>query len=188
MKIKYALVMAVSFQVFVLVGMVAKAALPLWTGEEIRLNTLPVDPRSLFRGNYARLGYDISSIPQNALPEHATLRHGEPVFVSLQPGPNGTHQFHSASLKKPKDGLYLRGRLQLPYGPVNGQLPVRYGIEAWFAPKEKALALEHQLRDGALAVLKVSSNGAARLQAIEEKPAPTAQRNQGVSKTSGPEP
>ncbi|MBT3870270.1 MAG: GDYXXLXY domain-containing protein [Gammaproteobacteria bacterium] len=46
----------------VLVGMYVTAALPLWTGAEIRLATAPVDPRSLFRGNYALLSYDISEI------------------------------------------------------------------------------------------------------------------------------
>ena len=54
---------AIAFQMFVLVGMVVNAALPLWTGTEIRVRTLPVDPRSLFRGNYVRLAYALGTLP-----------------------------------------------------------------------------------------------------------------------------
>ncbi|MBT4615645.1 MAG: GDYXXLXY domain-containing protein [Gammaproteobacteria bacterium] len=56
------LIIAVIAQMAVLVGMYVTAALPLWTGAEIRLATAPVGPRSLFRGNYALLSYDISEI------------------------------------------------------------------------------------------------------------------------------
>ena len=31
-------------------------------GKEIRVKVVPVDPRSLFRGNYARLNYDFSRL------------------------------------------------------------------------------------------------------------------------------
>ena len=44
---------------------------------------------------------------------------------------------------------------------------VTYGIEALFAPKEKALQLERELRDSAVAVLKVAPNGRAALVTVE---------------------
>lgn len=170
MNYRKTLIAAMVFQLLVLVGMVAKAALPLWTGEEIRLSTQPVDPRSLFRGNYARLNYDISTIPSDKLLNRSTLRNGERVYVTLRPAEDGLHHFHSVALEPPVVGTYLRGRLDLSHGSWRAdRYRVRYGIEAWFAPKNKAIALETQLRGGAIAVLKVSDNGAARLQAIEEK-------------------
>lgn len=171
MNNRKALIAAVVFQLLVLVGMVAKAALPLWTGEEIRLSTQPVDPRSLFRGNYARLNYDISTIPSDKLLNRSTLRNGERVYVTLRADEDGLHRFHSVALEPPVVGTYLRGRLDLGHRSWRADnYRVRYGIEAWFAPKDKAIALETQLRGGAIAVLKVAGNGAARLQAIEEKP------------------
>ncbi len=42
-------------------------------------------------------------------------------------------------------------------------LPIKYGIEAFFAPRERALQLEKDLRGGGVAVLMVSSGGKARL-------------------------
>ena len=59
---------AIAFQLVVLAGMVVNAALPRWTGTEIRVRTVPVDPRSMFRGNYAQLGYDFGTLPEGALP------------------------------------------------------------------------------------------------------------------------
>ncbi len=165
------LIAAVILQLLILVGVVANAALPLWTGEEIRLSTRPVDPRSLFRGNYARLSYDISTIPAHKILDPSSLRNGERVYVSLLADKNGIHHFHRVALEPPVVGLYLRGRLDLTRHSRRAKnFRVRYGIEAWFAPKDKAIALEMQLRGGAIAVLKVAGNGAARLQAIEDKP------------------
>ena len=56
------LCIAAIFQLFVLTGMVGLSVMPLWSGKEIRVKTIPVDPRSMFRGNYARLRYDLSEV------------------------------------------------------------------------------------------------------------------------------
>ena len=47
-KIIIALCAAVLLQLMVLSGMLVLAAMPLWTGKEIRVKVVPVDPRSLF--------------------------------------------------------------------------------------------------------------------------------------------
>ena len=39
------------------------AVYPLWSDVSVKLKTVPVDPRSLFRGNYAQLRYEISRLP-----------------------------------------------------------------------------------------------------------------------------
>lgn len=161
-KILTALIVTVVAQVFILVGMVALAAKPLWTGQEIRVATRPIDPRSLFRGNYARLNYDFSVLPESAFGENSGWRRGEPVYVTLQPGENGLYEYASASWQKPDNGVFLKGRLQNTYGSKR----VKYGLEAWFAPKEDALRLEDELRDGAVAVLMIDGSGKAALKEI----------------------
>ena len=159
---------AVLLQLGVLSVEYLNSVYPLWTGQAIRLETVPVDPRSLFRGNYVRLDYAISEID---IPEAVTaegLRWNEVVYVKLRPGKNRIHEFDGASLTKPVSGPYIRGRLQSPY--VNGQpYRIRYGIEALFAPKEKALALEDWLRDGGIAVIMLANNGKAALKAVVEE-------------------
>ncbi len=151
------LVLTMLLQLALLGGMLASAAMPLWTGTEIRVKTIPVDPRSLFRGNYARLEYEFSTLPKDAL-DTSELRENEPIYVSLQPDLNEFYTFAGASTSKPEHGIYLRGRIK---GARSTR--VRYGIEAWFAPKARALQLEKDLRDGGVAVLMVTATGKAAL-------------------------
>lgn len=161
-NILFSLAAVAVVQIFILVGMVALAAKPFYTGQEVRVATLPVDPRSLFRGNYARLNYEFSALPENALAEHEFLRNGEPVYVSLAAGDDGLYKYSGVSLERPVGGVFIRGRLQNRYNRQR----VKYGIEAWFAPKQEALRLERELRDGAEAVLMIDSSGKAALKAI----------------------
>ena len=185
---------AIAFQLAVLAGMVVNAAMPLWIGTEIRVRTVPVDPRSIFRGNYAQLGYDFGTLPENTLPGEDRLRPGEVVYVSLEPGEGGLHEFAGASLDEPGEGLFLRGRLTTDEPgeglftrerPTTNHRPyrVRYGIEAFFAPKEKALALEKDLLNGGIAVLMVTGRGRAALGDVT--PHPGTDRTQAVGADRG---
>ena len=141
--------------------MVVYATMPLWTGTEIRVKTVPVDPRSMFRGNYAQLRYEFATLPEGALSEVGGGRNGEVVYVRLERGEGAEYECAGVSLEPPSEGIFLRGR-------VAGYLPpyqvVRYGIEAFFAPKEKALKLEKDLRNGGTAILMVAGSGKRRPQ------------------------
>lgn len=164
-KIGTGLLVAICFQFLVLSGMYVGAAIPLWTGSEIKVKTIPVDPRSMFRGNYAQLRYEFSRIKSTHFPDDVSLRTGEIVYILLKPGGDGLHEFSEVSLLKPSSGVYLRGRVK------NGRYRsdiyrIKYGIEAFFAPKKDALALEKDLRDGGIAVLMVSNNGTARIKTV----------------------
>ena len=155
-----ALLAALTLQVVILAGVFVNGFYPLWLGKEIRVETRPVDPRDLFRGNYARLGYDFSTLPT------AGFRPGDVIYLPLEQDGELWRGLTPAR-QPPAQGLYLRGRVSgLPWG---GTRRVTYGIEALFAPKEKALQLERELRDGAVAVLKVAPNGRAALGTVETK-------------------
>lgn len=159
---------AIILQFFVLSGVYIGAAIPLWTGDEIRVKTIPVDPRSMFRGNYARLRYDFSRLPASAFPTITQLRTGQIVYVSLDLGRDGLAKFKSLAFTQPVKGIFLRGRIHTRSFPnaSTASIRVRYGIEAFFAPKKKALALEKELQNGGIAILSVSSSGQARLKDV----------------------
>lgn len=158
---------ATLFQFCVLTGMYILAEIPFWTGTEIKVKTIPVDPRSMFRGNYARLRYDISEIEATHFPEVEDLRNGEIVYIALKKSDKDIYEFSQVTLSQPNSGVYLRGRIEnRRYDDRNKSFRLKYGIEAFFAPKEKALALEKDLRDGGVAILMVSKSGKARLKDI----------------------
>ncbi len=161
-KTSFGLVFALVFQFVVLTGMVVSAAMPLLAGEEIKIKTIPVDPRSMFRGNYAQLRYDFSRIDSQKFKDMENMRSGEVVYVLLKTGKDDVHEFDRVQIKKPTNGVFLRGRLENRYH----NLRVKCGIEAFFAPKEKAIKLETELRDGGIAVLMVSGSGRARLKDV----------------------
>jgi len=157
----------VIFQIFVLAAEYANAVYPLWSGQEVRLKTIPIDPRSMFRGNYARLRYEISDIPGADINKERKPRNGEIVYVKLKATTAGIYSYQGASLKKPQDGMYIRGRIQTYSGlRRSGKYQVKYGIEALFAPKEKALRLEKDLRKQSVAKVMLARNGKATLKDV----------------------
>lgn len=161
-----ALCSAIALQFFVLSGMYIQSVAPLWTGTEVKIKTVPVDPRSLFRGNYARLAYDISTISVDNLPSSKELRNGEVVYVSISKSATGLFEFIGASLTEPEQGLFIKGRIGKRRANNSKRITIKYGIEAFFAPKDKALALEKTLRSNAVAILMISADGKARLKEV----------------------
>lgn len=174
-KMSWGIALAIVFQIAVLVGMYWKAQLPFWFGQELHVKTLPVDPRSLFRGNYARLNYDFSRIKRTHFPKNLELRVGELIYIGLKPSPqkgkssNHLYAFDKVYLQKPDTGVFLRGRIKTWSAVMTGQVRIHYGIEAFFAPKEKALALEKELRDGGVAVIMVNADGQVALKDVRAR-------------------
>lgn len=158
------LLLAVIAQLAVLAGVYAGARYPAWVGEAVQLEVVPVDPRDLFRGNYARLNYTITRLPVEMADEPHRLRRGARVYVSLVEGEGGLWQAQRIHHQHPREGTVLRGRVSWATTEIAW---INYGIEAWFAPKEKALALERELRSGAVATIKVAPGGRAALIAID---------------------
>ena len=146
MKRTHWLALAAGLQLVVLAGEYLGSVWPAWTGERVTLRVQPVDPRSWFSGNYARLDYEIAMIPETSYRgDERRLREGEVVYVQLEPD-GESWRAASVGLEPPAEGRFLRGRLQYSWHGY-GDLRVRYGIEAWFAPKEEALAIEQSIAE-----------------------------------------
>ncbi|MCG8616873.1 MAG: GDYXXLXY domain-containing protein [Desulfobacterales bacterium] len=167
-KILIGLILVILCQTAVLGMVYVNARIPLWTGEEIRLKTIPVDPRSLFRGNYARLRYDISEIPGEKINRIRVPKSNEPIYVMLSPAPGGIHVYRDISFTRPETGPFIRGRVIRHGRHPQKRYRIRYGIEAYFAPKEKALALERKLQSSAVARIFISDAGKAALDSIHD--------------------
>ena len=162
----YGLIASIGLQLAVLLMEYGGAVYPLVTGQEVKLKVIPIDPRSLFRGNYARLNYEISNVSVSNKDDSRKPRQNEFVYVKLKQDEEGFFVADGATLDKPDEGLFIRGRNSRPSA---NRARLRFGIEAYFAPKERALQLEKDLRNGGVAVIMLASNGKATLKDVIAK-------------------
>ncbi len=158
------LILAVTFQVLVLVGMIVLHLTPHLTGDTVLLRVVPVDPHDLFRGDYVILNYEFSSIPAAGipgLPLDDSDRQGRTVYVSLVPEPDGLHyRAGQYSLTPPASGKYLRGT-------VCRWDRLEFGIESYFVQEGTGRKYEDAIRSRRLcAEVAVAANGQAALKRL----------------------
>lgn len=137
-----------------LLGVLAFAGwkeMSLRTGQEIVLETVPVDPRDVFRGDYVVLRYRISQMDAcyNAV--------GSVVYVPLRRGGDVWEPYRGPSLgyedAAERGDVVLRGQVTTSRG---ASCDVEYGIESYFVPEGTGREIE-RVR-GALKV-RVSVDG-----------------------------
>ena len=163
-------------QTAILGAMIESRAGVLRSGDEILLKTAPVDPRDLLRGDYVRLGYDMSILPKtlfSTLPEHA-LAEGTPILVDLEADDEGLHQpvavhlSDNAPLPDPTV-VRVRGTLASSSPLSSDMLRLRYGIERFYLPEGEGMAIEADMRMRSFYVIAaVSAAGQAQIKAFQD--------------------
>ncbi|WP_426410382.1 GDYXXLXY domain-containing protein [Bradyrhizobium ganzhouense] len=140
---------AILLQCALLILMVADRVRILREGREVTLQTRPVDPRDLLRGDYVVLGYDISQLPAGALAGQPTAERNPVVFVKLAPDANGLYQavsVHAAPVTVTAPEVLIRGRVSYSCGSTSrtfcDKLQIRYGLESYFVPEGEGKTLE----------------------------------------------
>ena len=174
----------VALQSLAILAMVGGKVQTLLTGEVIILRTVPVDPRSLFRGDYVRLRYQITRLAGDEVSfELDDLRPGRTIYVRLreQGGAWDAVSVHGQHPGSTPDFKVIRGRIAVsrledPFSgrrqsaqgipPARRQTPVRvlvvyYGIEAYFVPEGTGRALERPPEDQTMTVA-VAVDGAGK--------------------------
>lgn len=141
--------LAMSVQCALLILMVVDRMQILREGREITLQTRPVDPRDLLRGDYVTLGYDISQLPAGALAGQPSAERNPIVFVKLAPDANGLYQavsVHAAPVAVTAPEVLIRGRVTYSCGSSGrifcDRLNIRYGLESYFVPEGEGRTLE----------------------------------------------
>jgi uncharacterized membrane-anchored protein len=144
---------AVALQLLALGYIAGEREWILRTRRAVWLRTAPIDPRDFMRGDYVRLDYEIARV-NRALWRDGLTNRTEPiawrgpetrVYASLRVNPDGIAEVTALSDLKPKEGLFLRGRLasDMRWGSAGS---VRYGLEAFFMEQGKAQELENARR------------------------------------------
>ena len=156
----------------VLLYVVMSRAAVLRNGAEVVLETAPVDPRDLLRGDYVILNYRIGEIATSSIVgawPQAGRR--QPIHVRLVLGRDGFWTVQEASFEAlPADdrSVVLRGLVdRVPASPYPETLSVRYGIERFYVPEGEGRAIEAARNDGKVRIAaRVSANGTAHIHAL----------------------
>ena len=167
-----AAIIAAALQTAVLGYMVESRASILRNGADIRLKTLPVDPRDLLRGDYVILSYPISTIPKSIVTGEVPKVNGrERLVVRLKPGADGLWTATEASFGTlaPEEGsILLRTQPFDYYSVTDGVLPdslfVSYGLERYYVPEGEGKVLEDARNQEELEVeARVSKDGTPQI-------------------------
>ena len=147
-RIVLTLVIVALAQTGVLAGMVVDRVRLLKTGREITLPIVPVDPRDLFRGQYVRLGYDISRVPVRLL-EGPLPKPNAAFYVTLERKPDGAwvpiKLSRTRAEESSPDRIVLKARAQFGRLYENPNTPnavhlVRTASRATSCPRAKGRA------------------------------------------------
>lgn len=167
--------LAAIFPVLILLGMTVKPLLTITTGQEIILETKPVDPTDLFRGDYVTLSYKIEEIEAKLLDKKVVEKHSEkgynlPVYVLLKEA-NGVYSPVSVMIEKPAEGIYLKGTLRYidsHFNTGNKTAFIDYSLDRYFLEENTGLPWEEMARNGNIIAKVKVRNGYAILTGIEK--------------------
>jgi len=154
----------------------------LRVGKLVLLETQPVDPRDLLRGDFVRLNYVISDIPQKFFPAPWTppRRGGATIYVAL--APNFTNPFWEltrASTERfdpASNEVLLQGKSEGTWNKGSSSLRVRYGIEKYYVaegtgnPSGKLTAQVAVASSGRATLKEVFVDGKPYAQAMQVAP------------------
>jgi uncharacterized membrane-anchored protein len=169
------LVLACSVPVLILLGMCFAPLFTMLTGEEMILQTKPVDPSDPFRGDYVTLQYEAEEVPISLLEKAVVTRlqnkGGQFDVYVLMAKKNGVHTPIKVSLEKPDNGLFLKGTINHIDKDNQGQeiAIIEYNLDKYFIEDNTGAEWEKASAKGEiLAKLKVD-NGYAVLTDITTK-------------------
>ena len=149
-------------QIALLVVMIVDRMQILREGTEVTLQTPPVDPRDLLRGDYVVLGYDISQLPAGPLAGQPAGNATPSCSSSSRPIADGLLSRRSRYMPSRRGHgpeVLIRGRVA--YGTTCGssrrafcdKLQIRYNLESYFVPEGEGRKLEHARNQRKLTVV-----------------------------------
>ena len=174
--IKYLLVMAIPLAV-----LLSRPVIPLLTltfGQQVKLMTVPFDPRDFFRGDYVELSFAIENIgfdmiSPSLLSELNRVERYEgrdiEVYVSIKPDRAGIYNAVLVSDKPPADDIYIRGEIKKH---TRRDITISYGnnLSRFYVKENTGLELEEAARKGQILAIAKAWKGFIVLDAIEISP------------------
>ena len=150
-------------------------------GQQVILDTMPVDPRDILRGDYVDLVYEIGR-GEKAVAFAKSLPSSQPVYALLTLGTDNRVTNYTFTTTEPSGGVYIRGEAVVqeyqkyieekggqPVFQTEKQGTINYPqIEQYFVPEGKGWAIDRmgRLNSGKKLEVKIATDG-ARAQILE---------------------
>lgn len=172
-------ILLLAVQIIALLGMIGIKQWTLSNGTAIVLETAPLDPRSLFSGDYVRLNYTISTLTLDSLAGDKEFKRHDTVYVVLQTAePYATPVAAHHQMPDLASGqVALKGEVEYASNtrwnqqtrqlePVSS-LSVHYGIENYYVAEGSGRELERPVDNAKVSVrVAVDRFGSAGISAI----------------------
>ena len=123
LKFRLAFFAIAAAQVFLLMGLIGDREYVLRTGTDVVLQTVPIDPRSLFQGDYAILDYKISRPPEGW--NRSVI---QTLYVVLVQRDEVWEASYYTNERPDRDLVFIKGKVDRP-----GHLD--FGIGTYFVPE-----------------------------------------------------
>ncbi len=154
------ILLAIAFQIGAVAAIALQKEWVLRSGQALVVQTAPIDPRDIFRGDYVRLDYLFSRLRADQIDpalRKGGLRKGERVYLAMSYGPDGIATAQRLQRQRPPFP-YLPGQVknEWPYSGYhdappeqrarvkleNWPLRVDYGIGRFYVEQGKGLEME----------------------------------------------
>ncbi len=159
---KKGFILVVALQIGALSFMIHKRTELLETGKSVMLRCVPVDPRSLFSGDYVVLNYAISSFSSERFESlnrgGERFKKNDTIYVGLV-NDEGSGFWDAAEVSHEREKLkerykvVIRGEMTSLY-----RYRIKYGVEEYFVPQYEGKKIEKRIRDVSVEVA-VSGSG-----------------------------
>ncbi len=139
-KPRLGFILIVLFQVLILVGWTGYHEVSIASGKTVVLQTVPVDPMDLFRGEYVQLRYTISTLGD--IPGVTTLEHGDKAYVHLEQDGEVWEATEVSKTRHDDWDVFIAGKVTRV---GRNTTTVEYGIESYFVPQGKGPEIERAI-------------------------------------------
>lgn len=142
MNKRFFLVLLFIIWLLVLFGFFAFKQFTVSTGTKILLETMPIDPRDLLRGDYVVLNYKISRLDTSKIPCDTNIQsfsRGDKIYVVLKKDGNAWSAQEIKKRMPAGNPVFIKGTLWGVYPP---NLHLSYGIESYFVPEGQGRNIE----------------------------------------------
>lgn len=162
------ILLLVIVQTLILAWMVAGRVMILRSPDVVTLQSEPVDPRDLFRGDYVILNYAITNLSFTEINGDMKWQDGDTIYVELTPSKDtwrAVAAFH-ATVVPALGNKIIRGRIDY-LDETRNVARVSYGVERYYVPEGEGRTLEEERNARALSVdVALAASGEAAIKGI----------------------